>query len=230
MRKMKGPMFSVLSKPSIAPTEIYAARRAMNSLAKYNVQFDVRLIGEGAVEKMKMGAQLLKALTTRGPLHLDSSVFLMADVPDQSLWDSVGSIGIGLTEERVFVSTNVGLDAREHEVMDASRYRRGSLVSVSGLRKAFGFDTETGRYKDEQAVMRAMELAVLRAAGHVLIEADGLNARGSMGERHCPNSSCLLQESSGLEDFLGRIVNAGFRFCRACEYRIRAGLRDLRPV
>ncbi len=222
---MKGPMFRILCGPGLAHLEMAAASRAMDRFARYKVRYDVRAIDEETIQNVRMGGQFLDALRSNGPLRLDSTGFLRV-VPGkefrQFIAERLGAIGIGLTDEQAFVIKN---GTEQQEVLGTSRFQRGAIVTVSGLRRAFDFNSRTMRYeKDEQTALLAVELAVLHEAGHVLIESHGPGVDSPKEQGHCPYRSCLMQENSGLDDFIERIVKAGLGFCRECTQRIETEL------
>jgi predicted Zn-dependent protease len=221
----------IIFKPTLSPAEFDATARALNRFMGGSVEYDVRHASDPrAAENVRMGGQLLRALRSEGPLRIDTTGFLMPELGtplDQLRREGRGAIGIGLTNEPLFAARN----GVEQEELGVGLYRRGAIVSVAGLRRRFGFDRRTGRCeRDADVAMRALELAVCHELGHVLIESYGRSGKNPVEEAHCPYSSCLMQENSGLGDFVERIVRRGFGFCRECTQRIGMELGLLRPA
>ncbi len=216
-------MFSLIHRPGLSAAEIAAASRGLDRFRAFDIRYDVRPISDEAVKGVRMGGQLLNALGTKGPLHMRFDSFLVPrlgpeyfDIMKASRQGSL-VIGIGLSDEPIFLCVDSPKDKTEERVIGANRYRGGALVTVSGLRGAFGFDTVRGEYtKHPETAMRALEIAVCHEAGHVLIESYGRNAKTLEDEWHCDHPDCLMQAAPGIDHFVRQIINVRLGFCREC--------------
>jgi hypothetical protein len=215
--------FILIHRPGLSAAEIAAASKALERFRAFDIGYDVRPLSDKAVKGVKMGAQFLEALGTKGPMHMRFDRFLVPRLGDEYAEAIMASqrgglaIGVGLTDEPIFLSVNSPRDRTEERVMGANRYRGGALVSVAGLRGAFGFDRGSGEYGvHPETAMRALELAVCHEAGHVLIETYGRNAETLEDEWHCGHPNCLMRAAPGIEQFVRQIVNARLDFCKGC--------------
>ncbi len=228
---MKRTTFTLFCKPGLAAPELDAAARAFRRFAAYGAEYDVRMIGADTVQGVRMGGQLLKALGSDGPLRLDPIAFLRSEPGTdfrQLIQERMGVIGVGLTDTQIFAIND---DVEQEQAMGMARYQRGALVTVSGLRKAFDFDSRNWSYgRDQDIAMQALELGICHKVGHILVESYGRSGDSPAEETHCPYRQCLMQENSGLRDFVERIVRRDLGFCRECMERMMMELGLLRSA
>ncbi len=215
---MTAPTFRLIHKGNLGKGELAAATRAINRFAEYGIRTEAMPLGEQAFQNVKMAAQLRDALGSSGQAYVNPGFLSTRFDESVSLAEErAGVAGIVLIGKRIFLLDDSGNGAQQ-EIPGRSRFRSGAIVTVAGVREAFGFDMVGGEYRVEaELAERTVEMLVRNTIGHVLIDTYRGPGKGFM---ECTDRACLMQEYFSIADLADFVVKPMLDFCGRCRERI----------